>query len=681
MVWITSLILGLAVLYFIYRLLTKKTPLSTIPKSNLLPELNNQKSITKELFITPLKPYKKDQYIYITNEGELKRYAEVLSKQKVLGVDIENDSMCSYYGKTCLIQMSTDADSFLIDTVLINKQAIITYLKPIFENPKIIKIFHNCRSDLLWIQRDFDGMLCMNIFDTEHMARIVGHQHLGLTKLLKHYSCYEMTDDVKLKFQRSNWVIRPLTKEQLDYAAIDSYFLIFLRSALIADYCKAKKFNETELLEILIEMQKFSTEMIYSKEDYTYGENWLSLLKTKLCAITETTYITEKVFESLWTLRNNEAKAKDISPNSLCDTNLLLTISIQLPESITNMQKLLEDEYGYTISKFISNHSKEIINLIAKWKKEWEENSQKLKNSSRLFNPQTIIQSNTNQKVKKNPTFLAKKPLYENCRMMAPDGEFLCNCDRKKIDWYLTRNLGVLVSTDPVILKLNFDPPGRKERSQKDIDDDLFYTEIKENCCAICGSKEKLMRYHVIPPLYRQHFSEKYKSHRSHDVLQLCFPCHEIATKDINKKKEEFAIQYNAPIVNKKKVLLDKKIMKAKGLAKRLLSMKDNEERIIESMRENLKSTVEILIENKILKSLKSNGDFNEEELKEITELKQLPPDDLSHGESVVSQIEDIGEFIRMWRKRFLTNLEPKFLPKGWNINHRIEDSFVRQSK
>ena len=30
-------------------------------------------------------------------------------------------------------------------------------------------------------------------------------------------------------------------------------------------------------------------------------------------------------------------------------------------------------------------------------------------------------------------TFSCKKAVYENCRMMAPDGEILSNCDSKKV--------------------------------------------------------------------------------------------------------------------------------------------------------------------------------------------------------------------------------------------------------
>ena len=34
---------------------------------------------------------------------------------------------------------------------------------------------------------------------------------------------------------------------------------------------------------------------------------------------------------------------------------------------------------------------------------------------------------------RKKKHYAAKNPVYENCRMLAPDGEMLSNCDKKKI--------------------------------------------------------------------------------------------------------------------------------------------------------------------------------------------------------------------------------------------------------
>ena len=36
--------------------------------------------------------------------------------------------------------------------------------------------------------------------------------------------------------------------------------------------------------------------------------------------------------------------------------------------------------------------------------------------------------------------FCAKSPVYENCRMLAADGQLLSFIDARKLDWYLVRS-------------------------------------------------------------------------------------------------------------------------------------------------------------------------------------------------------------------------------------------------
>lgn len=93
--------------------------------------------------------------------------------------------------------------------------------------------------------------------------------------------------------------------------------------------------------------------------------------------------------------------------------------------------------------------------------------------------------------------------------MVAPDGELLSNCDSKKANWYIERGLAEIIKQQPLTIKLNFEPNGRKngENGQKphhDIYDDAFYVVDRENKCVVCGSKKDYSRYHVIPALYRQ---------------------------------------------------------------------------------------------------------------------------------------------------------------------------------
>mmetsp|Transcript_12450 Transcript_12450/g.15909 ORF Transcript_12450/g.15909 Transcript_12450/m.15909 type:complete len:97 (+) Transcript_12450:2220-2510(+) len=60
------------------------------------------------------------------------------------------------------------------------------------------------------------------------------------------------------------------------------------------------------------------------------------------------------------------------------------------------------------------------------------------------------------------------------------------------------------------------------------------------------------------------------------------------------------------------------------------------------------------------------------------------------HGEKVVAAIrEKCGEdtdytelesFIKLWRVDFLETMKPKYLPRGWNIEHKMQRSFGEHS-
>lgn len=79
--------------------------------------------------------------------------------------------------------------------------------------------------------------------------------------------------------------------------------------------------------------------------------------------------------------------------------------------------------------------------------------------------------------------YSAKKPVYENCKLLAPDGFCLANCDRKKAEWYVERNLGTVVNEDPFSVQLNFEPSNRQRSraSGEEDKDDEFYVADRVN--------------------------------------------------------------------------------------------------------------------------------------------------------------------------------------------------------
>jgi hypothetical protein len=43
-----------------------------------------------------------------------------------------------------------------------------------------------------------------------------------------------------------------------------------------------------------------------------------------------------------------------------------------------------------------------------------------------------------------------------------------------------------------------------------------------------------------------------------------------------------------------------------------------------------------------------------------------------SATEDTEADYEEVEKFIKMWRTHFVETIKPKFLPRGWNIEHKI---------
>lgn len=162
--------------------------------------------------------------ILIDTSSALKRLAETLSKQSRISVDTEANSLHAYRERVCLIQFSTIDTDYLVDPLALDD---MTHLAPIFADPNIEKIFHAAEYDILGLHRDFDFVFS-NLFDTMIAARTIGYTSVGLGSLLAD----KFGLDLDKHNQKADWGQRPLTKDLINYAQLDTHYLIALRDML-----------------------------------------------------------------------------------------------------------------------------------------------------------------------------------------------------------------------------------------------------------------------------------------------------------------------------------------------------------------------------------------------------------------------------------------------------------------
>ena len=141
-----------------------------------------------------------------------------------VAVDTEADSLHSYFDKVCLIQISLPDEDLIIDPLV---RIDLTRFGQILSDPAIIKVFHGGDYDLRIMHRDFNFTV-RNLIDTSICAQLLGYEGLGLAALLdRHFG-------VKLnkQHQRADWSMRPLSQDMLDYAAMDTHYLVALAAKL-----------------------------------------------------------------------------------------------------------------------------------------------------------------------------------------------------------------------------------------------------------------------------------------------------------------------------------------------------------------------------------------------------------------------------------------------------------------
>jgi ribonuclease D len=158
---------------------------------------------------------------------ELAALARVLGLQPRLAVDTESNSLHAYRERVCLIQFSTVDRDYIVDPLGLGD---LGPLGDIFASPQIEKVFHASEYDVSCLRRDY-GFSFSSVFDTMQAGRILGRKQAGLDRLLEE----KFGIKTNKRFQKADWGIRPLSRELLLYASLDTHYLLPLRDLLAAE--------------------------------------------------------------------------------------------------------------------------------------------------------------------------------------------------------------------------------------------------------------------------------------------------------------------------------------------------------------------------------------------------------------------------------------------------------------
>ncbi|QOD38870.1 ribonuclease D [Candidatus Wolbachia massiliensis] len=167
----------------------------------------------------------------ISTTSELEDICEELIAQKPKFIAVDTEFIrnnLTYYPKLSLIQISYGSKSFVVDALA--PEVDLSFIKKIMLNQAITKVFHSCRQD---IESLFIVFKCIPtpIFDTQVAAMFCHYYHdfIGYSKVVEQYQGVALD---KIKAKNSDWLRRPLSEDQLDYAINDVIHLYGLHQIL-----------------------------------------------------------------------------------------------------------------------------------------------------------------------------------------------------------------------------------------------------------------------------------------------------------------------------------------------------------------------------------------------------------------------------------------------------------------
>lgn len=158
------------------------------------------------------------QTIAITTRAELEELVPRLAEKPLLAVDTEFVRVDTFHPQLGLIQIGDRDHEYLIDPLSVGD---LSALKPLLLNEFPRKVLHACSEDLEVLAR-LAGAMPKGVLDTQIGAAFLGQGlQLGYQKSLQEF----LQVDIPKDESRSDWLARPLTEAQVNYAALDVRFL------------------------------------------------------------------------------------------------------------------------------------------------------------------------------------------------------------------------------------------------------------------------------------------------------------------------------------------------------------------------------------------------------------------------------------------------------------------------
>jgi ribonuclease D len=256
--------------------------------------------------------------ILVADAAGIEALARELAREPAIALDTESNSFHVYRERVCLMQISTRTADYVVDPLATDPRP----LGPVLAAAPAL-VLHGADYDVRCLKREYAFAL-PGLFDTMAAARRLGRAGLGLSALVEEHFGVRLAKD----FQRSDWGHRPLTREQVSYAALDTHFLLPLFDLLSGELAERGLWEGAR--------EEFARIAAVEPRPKVFDEEGWRRLK----GARELDQPGRAVLRALWIAREERASALDRPPFKVMPESALVEVARRRPRSAEELLRV-----------------------------------------------------------------------------------------------------------------------------------------------------------------------------------------------------------------------------------------------------------------------------------------------------------------------------------------------------
>ena len=264
----------------------------------------------------------------IEHNGELAEHCRHWLELPFVAIDTEFVRTETFFPIAGLIQVGDGEHNYLIDPLTITDWAPLVAL---LECPSVVKVLHACSEDLEVFQH-LCGAMPAPLFDTQIAAAYLGMDFsMSYSRLVKALLEVELSKEET----RSDWLQRPLSAKQLQYAVDDTRYLARIYAVMAP---RLEEAGLTDwLLEDTAELVANASTMPEAQQAYRRIKQAWRLKPAELA-----------VLQVLCDWRERAARQRDVARNRLLRESTLCPLAQRQPDTLAQLSRM-EDMHPRTV--------------------------------------------------------------------------------------------------------------------------------------------------------------------------------------------------------------------------------------------------------------------------------------------------------------------------------------------